>query len=395
MHPLTATYRRPNISKVFVWHPYHNARIFVLSVRQCPIAADGSLSADPCIPLDVVLDAGAIVTGNYSSAAILSRDRDGTQAVTSHLNLLVPGHYYFIPDPDHPKRDYPVYRNFNSWKPPSREEIPERWFTADVPRGSVISPGESWIGSRLPTKSNVAREVKELDNACIFSGNGVAIQPAHIIPVSQANWFDHHKVIDQLCFPSSIPPSLDSLASIDDIRNFITLRADLHITWDAHQWALIPYAGSFMAYDLSWTNQNFGWHCFRANMPVRVDGYLLFLRFALLILDSLNNKSTFSEPEDAVYLPSVENDSRSSMSSDEAASRSPTVDNDIPRLMASRYEEYGYLLPDDLAAAWSSTIDEDYEQQKRDWFAEHPQIRSIADPAKVATSSAGFEAASD
>ncbi|TFK47472.1 hypothetical protein OE88DRAFT_1666287 [Heliocybe sulcata] len=435
IHPRTATHHRPFISKVFVWHPSQNACIFSLNIRQCPIAADGSLSTEPCIPLDVVLDAGAIVTGSYSAAAILCRERDGTRPVTSHL--LGPGNYYFIPDPDQPSHDYPVYRNFNHWKPPSRQEIPERWFTADVPRRTVFVPEESWIGSQLLTKSNVTHEARVLDRGCILSGNRVAAQVAHFVPVSQADWFHHHNIISRLCFPYSFLPSLDPLASIEDIRNLITLRSDLHIMWDAYHWTLVPYAGSFIAYDFSWPNQNFEWHCARANMPVRADGYLLFLRFALLIFDCINLGSVFPEPEGAVYIPSVsslgkrvgssspgrnvrprlsyaeegeeaetkegatessrrsENNPGSSVSTDEAIPEGPTAGGDLPRLLASRYEACGYLLPDDLAAVWSRHIDENYEQRKCDWFAEHPQIRSIADPAKVATSSAGSEAAAE
>ncbi|TFK46781.1 hypothetical protein OE88DRAFT_1667006 [Heliocybe sulcata] len=425
IHLLTAKTHSPITATVCVWHPHHDARIFYITIRQCPIADDGALSGDPCIPLDAILDAGAIVTGNYSSAAILSKDREGTQPITSAL--LGHGNYYLIPNPDEPNHDYPVYKDFNQWKPPSRDQVPERWFTESVPRQMALCASVPGL-VRTPTRSNVSCEAMILDRGCVLSGAGDAIESARIVPAAQAAWATHHRIAGQLLHPCAVPHELGPLGVVNDIRNFLTLRLDLRMLWDDHRWAFIPYTGSFMAYYPSWTHQPFDWHCFTANLHPRVDGYLLFLRFALVVFNGIlsYNRGTFSDPEDALYIPPVsalgkrkrtgssgrsvrrclshaegdeedgttEGGSQSSGESEnDRGSSGYPVDEDYPRRVAASFAEAGMFLPDDLAAVWAPIFDKDYDQQKCDWFAKNPQIRSIADPAQVSTSSSSFEGA--
>lgn len=75
------------------------------------------------------------------------------------------------------------------------------------------------------------------DQTCRVTGYNNSLDAAHIIPAAEASWFDSNKM-KRYC---SIR---DGLKLIDDERNHIVLRRDIHPLFDARKLLIIAKAGS-------------------------------------------------------------------------------------------------------------------------------------------------------
>ena len=75
------------------------------------------------------------------------------------------------------------------------------------------------------------------DHKCRITGSEEATDVAHVIPVSQMEWFSRNDMARYGCDPLM-------QRSVNDLSNTILLRADLHQTFDALKWATIPKPNS-------------------------------------------------------------------------------------------------------------------------------------------------------
>lgn len=239
-----------------------------------------------------------------------------------------------------------------------------------------------------------------MDRECALSGSMAPLETAHIIPEEYANWYTHHSIFFHLSPPFVIPMGFSGTDVVHDVRNMLTHSSDVHKLWDAHLMLYIPANGEFMAYCLSPENWAVDLHCTTLALPRRTDGYLLFIRFALGVFHYLNpGKDIPTHPlalqtdievgtgvatmergnsSASPTFPSTPEDSASFISSEDS--------EDAASLIIKACEDANVELPSDLAALWAHKL-EPRKDLIRDWLAKNPQIRMLADPAQVATSS--------
>ncbi|RPD54514.1 hypothetical protein L227DRAFT_348563 [Lentinus tigrinus ALCF2SS1-6] len=109
--------------------------------------------------------------------------------------------------------------------------------------------------------------------------------------------------------PHSNPGEPRGAQTVHDIRNYVTLRADLYERWDANAFAFVPVDGRFIAYYITPVPelQAVDFHCAQLITPQRMDGYLLYVRFALSIftLIALNRLSHHPQSSPLMHPPSA------------------------------------------------------------------------------------------
>ncbi|TFK53098.1 hypothetical protein OE88DRAFT_1341423 [Heliocybe sulcata] len=270
-----------SVALIEVRHPCQDVELFSFWLRRCPLA-DGSMSANACIPLTVILDACAILTGDYTYTAAICNDRDGEGPVLP--GLVNAGTYYLIPDVANPRADYAVYKTFDHWIPPLRSQLPDRWFTAKCPKDTTLYIGDAELGSEYKVaRSQISAAVKAVDKVCMMTLAAIPLASAHIVPVSCALWFQKRRIPRQLYIPHVLPHHLTPEFYVHDYRNHITLREDIRSLWDAYEWICVPVGDTFIAYVITDIRASLGFHCYSPRLPDRTDGYLLFLRFALAV----------------------------------------------------------------------------------------------------------------
>lgn len=175
---------------VRVDHPFRNKPFLQIFVRRCPLPG-GSLSEHPCIPRTAILDACEVLTGKKGK---LASDREGRELVLADL-INGAGRYYYIVEDDY-QIDYPVFRSIHEWVPPSREEVPDRWFTKLYPRlrpsandyNEIVPPW--FVLNEVSSESAIVAEVKEMDKRCLLSAHGAPLEAAHVFPAADvtATW---------------------------------------------------------------------------------------------------------------------------------------------------------------------------------------------------------------
>ena len=157
--------------------------------------------------------------------------------------------------------------------------------------------------------------------------------------------FLERDISDELCYPISVPWTLSSIDRIHDVRNILALRTDIRSRWDDHAFVFIPVDGHFIAYYISPSpleRQAADFHCARLDTPERVDGYLLFLRFALAIFSLVQSPERISRHPLAsrVMKPVRTSSNRSSgvsPSSSLPATRESDLDEGMDDATAARY----------------------------------------------------------
>ncbi|KAJ3513487.1 hypothetical protein NLJ89_g2920 [Agrocybe chaxingu] len=402
------------VGQVVAVHPFLFRPLLRIPVRCCPMS-DGNYSDKPCIPTTTVLDACAIVTGNYNGNGHLFRDREGQTPVPS--SFLEPGQYFYVVDHD-PSLNYPLFASFDIWVPPPRCDVPDHWFSPQCPKEqSLLLPDTRWTNVDASSRSAVSSAAKGLDGQCLLSGYLWPIEGAHIIPVENALWYTARQVSDQLRHPGSYPTRLSGDNVVHDIRNFITLRADIHRRWDKHTFFFIPFNGSFVLYFIGKLADLYStqYHFRKASFPERVDPYLLFIRFAIAIFSTLREKTAnelphprqtkvalkgggttcrrrAGEPDDAT-MEEQDDDVEDVMSGDggngDDVSELAGLE-DGPKLLVKIFEDEGLELPPDLAAAFIPR-DEKIEAAKIAWFEANPQIRQCSEATTGVASGIHFE----
>ncbi|CAA7271459.1 unnamed protein product [Cyclocybe aegerita] len=381
-------------------------------VRCCPMS-DGNYSANPCIPMTVVLDACAIITGNYNGNGHLFCDREGKSPVPS--SLLEAGEYFYVID-DYPSFNYPLFASFDVWVPPPRSDVPDHWFSPQCPKKQDLYPVTPvrWtdIDATNPSAGICGpSKVPTLSPWIMVFGHVCYINlHAFITDIAQ---YTTHQVPEQLRYPNIYPHTLSGPHFVHDIRNFLTLRVDIYQRWDKHTFFFVPFNGSLVLYfigplpDLYSIQYHFG----KPNLPERVDPYLLFIRFALAIFTllftliiictlyfkykvikrlahpkqykvPLKGSGTLEEQGDVVEEGGYGDNVSESAEFEELG--------DGPRLLVKIYEDNGWELPPDLAAAFIPR-DEKIEAAKLAWFEANPQICQRSEATTGVASEIPFE----
>lgn len=157
-----------------------------------------------------------IIANNAFDSGYFAKDSAGVDRANVPLDGLLTGHeYYFfiagsgllfiysfraVAYANLLSGQYPVVPSFRDWVFPY-DDVDNIWPT--TPEGE--------IGSQ---------------SCCSLSGNTYAINDAHIVPREEATWYGKN--------------GMYNLADIDDIRNIIPLRKDLHKCFDDRWFVIVP-----------------------------------------------------------------------------------------------------------------------------------------------------------
>ncbi|KAL2357354.1 hypothetical protein BJ546DRAFT_802070, partial [Cryomyces antarcticus] len=116
---------------------------------------------------------------------------------------------------------YAVVPSFQHWPFP-HEHPPPGWdFNPDLTTSvASIFP--------VPSISGVSQAVRDRDGSCRLSGYRDMIERAHLCPRSDVEWFTQQKMDTY-----NISGSLVGAGLVDDTANALTLRSDIHLSFDA------------------------------------------------------------------------------------------------------------------------------------------------------------------
>ncbi|MCJ1349955.1 hypothetical protein MMC31_008198 [Peltigera leucophlebia] len=121
---------------------------------------------------------------------------------------------------------YPIYTSFEEWQFP-HDSLPTSWLA--LPNAQP--------GVRQFTASSLTAATIYRDHTCRITDSVEATDVAHVIPVDQLDWFTRNSMERYACDPSEE-------LSVNDLSNTILLRADLHRTFDALKWVIVPKRNS-------------------------------------------------------------------------------------------------------------------------------------------------------
>jgi hypothetical protein len=173
-----------------------------------------------------------------------SRTRDGSDRLNlQHDDLIFDKVLYFhVPSGD---AKYPVYPDFANWAFP-HGDLPPSWPRAPASDDDTLDTAEL---RAPPSSSTLTAAVLRRDKACVISGQRDCVERAHLCPRSEVNWFDKNGMAQY-----NMNSQLVRDAVIDDITNAIALRSDLHTTFDAAKFVVVPKQDAWVAHFTHLTN---------------------------------------------------------------------------------------------------------------------------------------------
>ncbi|KAG9659992.1 hypothetical protein KCU76_g19642, partial [Aureobasidium melanogenum] len=173
-----------------------------------------------------------------------SRTRDGSDRLNlQHDDLIFDKVLYFhVPSGD---AKYLVYPDFANWAFP-HGDLPPSWPRAPASYDDTLDTDEL---RAPPSSSTLTAAVLRRDKACVISDQRDCVERAHLCPRSEVNWFDKNGMVQY-----NMNSQLVRDAVIDDITNAIALRSDLHTTFDAAKFVVVPKQDAWVAHFTHLTN---------------------------------------------------------------------------------------------------------------------------------------------
>ncbi|TLS21104.1 uncharacterized protein PpBr36_10489 [Pyricularia pennisetigena] len=185
------------------------------------------------LDFDVATTACSIVTTvDWSQGVMAIRTQDGSfSAVERPEDGLLRDRLYFwcrrCPDggidPDVRTDRYPVYLSFQHWRFP-HSKLPEPWCRVTLPE---YGPEPDSVG-RFGKQAAI-----DCDRSCRITTVNDACETAHLIPYNENNWFVSNGMGQYARRPMAH-------LLIEDERNLIFLRRDLHLLFDQRRYVFVP-----------------------------------------------------------------------------------------------------------------------------------------------------------
>ncbi|KAH6634763.1 hypothetical protein B0J18DRAFT_30163 [Chaetomium sp. MPI-SDFR-AT-0129] len=199
----------------------------------CLSALDGDGSGDG-IDYDLALTSCCIVTGNtfatgWLAVRVSSGNGDGTGDGPLFHRVDRPGdgilrrveYHFCVGKLDPTTYKYPVVPSFDHWRFP-HGHLPSPW--------KDIRPDTYATHPHAHFKSKAAALIR--DGTCRISGYCDAVEVAHLVPLADGNWFRSNRMERYCSLPADPHP-------INDERNLILLRRDLHHLFDTRRFTFV------------------------------------------------------------------------------------------------------------------------------------------------------------
>lgn len=167
------------------------------------------------VDYNLALISCGIVTGNTWPDGWLARKGDDgnfSLAERPEDGILREEEYYYFAGKQEPAYKYPVIPLFHHWRFPHRI-LPDLWSRLVIDSGPEIN-------ARRKDEAVLAR-----DNTCRITGYKAAREVAHLVPQADGHWFNSNQMRSYCAEQFDQQP-------IDDTRNNLVLRRDLHYLFD-------------------------------------------------------------------------------------------------------------------------------------------------------------------
>ncbi|SPO07719.1 uncharacterized protein DNG_10414 [Cephalotrichum gorgonifer] len=199
------------IRNVSFLHPAYPPPINVLFSLSCP-DRDGEVSG---VHHRTALVACQIIANNAFETGALFLDREGQNPVPSSVGMdgvLTEEEYFFHVGP-HPDTTYPVVPSFQDW---------------EFPHGTMP---QTWTSLTSPSISGLPSSLGSAQQRCAITNHSSGLTVAHIIPVEENEWFQRNDMARY---------SIHRVGALDGPQNVVSLRADIHMCFDARHFAVVP-----------------------------------------------------------------------------------------------------------------------------------------------------------
>lgn len=123
---------------------------------------------------------------------------------------------------------YPVCPSFTNWRFP-HDSFPTHWSSPTISRITLANKPPSAFSEKILASNGT----------CIVTGYTTSVQACHLCPHSQADWFRKNKMETY-----NLAEYNRAEHFLDDTANGITLRADLHLYFDAGGFVLMRKSDS-------------------------------------------------------------------------------------------------------------------------------------------------------
>ncbi|KAK2037072.1 hypothetical protein LZ31DRAFT_589132 [Colletotrichum somersetense] len=197
------TYNNNNNQTVNFFHPGYPPPLDFLFALPCVDPVDegdaGATRQPKGLHHHTALLACQIVANNAFESGRLYFDRQGAQPVLDRIptyGLLMPGEYFFVVNSD---------RNFRDWR---------------FPHGHIP---HAWPSPKPAPATDTGRR-------CALTNHSSGLTSAHIIPREEGEWF----------MQNGMSRYGVDMRDINDSRNLIRLRADIHRCFDTRLFTIVP-----------------------------------------------------------------------------------------------------------------------------------------------------------
>lgn len=131
-----------------------------------------------------------------------------------------PAYYFVIENPQH---QYPVTPSFDHWRFP-HDRLPELWSSLNIPGATGRVSG---------SETNGRSAARHQDRSCRITGSTENTEVAHLVPFACSEWFKDNRM-------NKYSHMISMFNAIDDERNLLLLRSDIHGLFDRNRFVLIP-----------------------------------------------------------------------------------------------------------------------------------------------------------
>ncbi|KAF8858817.1 hypothetical protein BDZ45DRAFT_689813 [Acephala macrosclerotiorum] len=221
------------------------------------------------------LAACRIVAGNSKSGS-LTRQRDGPKVELQHDELLRHKKYYFY-NSDVKNEVYPAYKSFRDWSFP-HDDFPFEW--------SATNTADTDNDNAPPSASGLAAFVSARDKSCRVSESRGAdyFESAYLVPRAEADWFEANGMGEY-----NLSQTLLGDWMLDDVRNSIALRKDIHSAFDDRKFVIVPKQSKWVVQFIGRTN-SLGDDFHNTHISLKgVSSQFLYARFAWTIFAFLSS----------------------------------------------------------------------------------------------------------
>ncbi|KAF9058714.1 hypothetical protein BDP27DRAFT_1343106, partial [Rhodocollybia butyracea] len=293
---------------VDIFHYKTQHRFLVLHARKYPIEG-GGLSGVLGIPVALMTDACRILTGLYQSQYSFNFYRKSDD-VRINDNLLQPNQYVLRVEEAGKPFDYLLYKNFHTWRPPTRKEVPSHWFHAKSPQNFPTSYSPSYASRLKPATllgmqslmSDMTKTHDEYRCAVTRVESVITVEGAHGVPLSEKTFYAERGISEQLCPSGALPLGLHGSELVNDFRNYLTLDCQPHRLWEEFVLVFYPLSpGEYITYFLGMPDGHTpAYHFKRLTVTERNDSYIFFVRFAHTIFHYKQYLPNLPQPHDAL-----------------------------------------------------------------------------------------------